>query len=106
MENDIGRKLKVLRADGGAAANNLLMQFQADISDLKVFRPSSAEATARGAAFLAGLGCGFYKDRKELSSLCSAGTEFIPKMNADMRNKLICGWNRAIGRSLEWEEKQ
>ena len=106
MEKDIGRRLKVLRADGGASANNLLMQFQADISDLSVFRPSSAEATARGAAFLAGLGCGFYESRAQLRGFAVQARNSRRKMDADTRKRLTCGWNRAVGRSLNWEEKQ
>ena len=104
MEKDMGEKLCSLRADGGASANNLLMQFQADISDIEIHRPASAEATARGAAFLAGLACGFYRDRDELEALCRGGVSFTPKMNAGTRRRLLGGWDKAVGRSLDWED--
>lgn len=104
MEKDMGEKLCSLRADGGASANNLLMQFQADISDIEIHRPVSAEATARGAAFLAGLACGFYRDRDELEVLCRGGVSFTPKMDADTRRRLLGGWDKAVGRSLDWED--
>lgn len=100
MEKDMNMTLKSLKADGGASANNLLMQFQADISDIKVIRPACAEATARGAAFLAGLACGFYESKKELLKLSEIGTEFIPKMDDNTRKQLIGGWDRAVKRSL------
>lgn len=104
MEKDMGEKLCSLRADGGASANNLLMQFQADISDIEIHRPASAEATARGAAFLAGLACGFYRNRDELEALCRDGVSFTPKMEADTRHRLLSGWNKAVGRSLNRED--
>ena len=96
MVADSSSKIETLRVDGGAAANNFLMQFQADISNTVVFRPSNQEATAAGAAFLAGLAAGFYKDRDELSSLCQGGVKFDPSMDKEKREELLCGWHRAV----------
>ncbi len=100
MENDIGIKISVLYADGGAAANNLLMQFQSDISGIKVIRPAAREATARGAAFLAGLACGVYKDRKTLLGFLGDADSFDPEMSAERRKELTNGWNKAVKRSF------
>lgn len=85
-----------LKVDGGASANRLLMQFQSDISNLPLLRPATTEATALGAAFLAGLGVGFFRDRSELTSLCGEGTAFTPQMAAEDRARLLEGWHRAI----------
>lgn len=96
MESDSGRKIRRMKADGGAAANDLLMQFQADISDLEVIRPLSNEATAAGAAFLAGLAVGFYQNREELLTLCRSGGQFIPEMDASQREDCLKGWKKAV----------
>ena len=85
-----------LRVDGGASANDLLMQFQADISGLTVVRSRVTEATAAGAAFLAGLAVGYWKNRDELTALLGEGTSFSPNMDASERNRLIEGWRRAV----------
>ena len=95
MEADMGA-LRALRVDGGAAANDFLMQFQADISDLPVFRPESMEATARGAASLAGLACGLFPDRDTVQATLRAGTSFTPSMSPDQREALLSGWHRAV----------
>lgn len=96
MEGDMGEKLTSLRADGGASADDLLMQFQADISGVSVFRPDMKEATAAGAAFLAGLGVGFWKDRDEITRLLTQGSTFVPEMTDDRRFELLDGWHRAV----------
>ncbi|MBQ8509509.1 MAG: glycerol kinase GlpK [Clostridia bacterium] len=96
MEADFGRRLNRLRVDGGASANGFLMQFQADISDVEVFRPSMTEATAAGAAFLAGLAVGFFESRAEIASLAGEGTTFAPAMLLQQREKLLEGWHRAV----------
>lgn len=96
MEGDMGGKLMSLRADGGASADDLLMQFQADISGVSVFRPNMKEATAAGAAFLAGLGVGFWKNRDEISHLLAEGATFSPEMTDDRRFELLDGWHRAV----------
>ena len=89
-------KITLLRVDGGASANDLLMQMQSDFSGLGVQRSASPEATAAGAAFLAGLAVGFYRDREEIRGLVGAGARFVPAMNADAREAAIKGWRRAV----------
>lgn len=96
MSKDIGRELKNVRADGGASANSFLMQFQADISDSAILRADSTEATAIGAAFLAGLAVGFFKDRNELKTLCGSYKKFIPDMTESKRRELLEGWQHAL----------
>ena len=93
---DMGKSPASLKVDGGASANGFLMQFQADISNIDVVRAEMKEATAAGAAFLAGLTCGFFKDKNELRSLVSAGQTFSPIMDAETRNKNLEGWHRAV----------
>ena len=96
MEQDGKRRIPCLRVDGGASANDFLMQFQANISNTAVFRPSVQEATAAGAAYLAGLAVGFYSDRAELTALNSEGRRFTPDMPAEERKALLSGWSRAV----------
>ncbi len=94
---------QVLRVDGGACENDFLMQFQADILGIAVERPPVLEVTARGAAVLAGLGAGFWRDRDELDAL-GEGTLFEPQMSADEREGRYRGWRRAVDRSRGWLE--
>lgn len=101
MQTDVGGKFSSLYVDGGASANNLLMQFQADISNINVIRPDMGEATAKGAAYLAGLATGFYKDKEELTANKDSCTEFEPKMDADTRKNLLDGWDKAVGKTKE-----
>lgn len=96
MENDIGEKISVLKVDGGASANTFLMQFQADVLNAVVKRPSCIETTAMGAAFLAGLYCGFWKSRQEIKSLINYSNEFIPQISGEQRSSLIQRWTEAI----------
>ena len=97
MRADTKLTLKTLNADGGATANRFLMQFQSDISDVTVKCPQSPEATALGAAFLAGLKSGFWQDREEIKSLIKYDREFVSKMDNKTREKLLDGWRRAVG---------
>ena len=90
------RGIVSLKVDGGASANKLLMQFQSDISGIDVALSGNAEATARGAAFLAGLGVGFYRDRDEIKEKCKQGAIYSPKMDVNEREKMLKGWNRAV----------
>jgi glycerol kinase len=106
MEDDSGIKLKALKVDGGAVANNFLAQFQSDILGVPVERPRLTEITALGAAFLAGLAVGFWKDRAEIAALCPVDRIFIPLMAADQREKKYRGWKRAVERSRGWEEPE
>jgi glycerol kinase len=97
MQSDIGKQMSTLKVDGGASANNFLMQFQSDISNIDVVRPKVTEATAQGAAFLAGLAVGFFKDRDELKSIIGKNDVFVSKIDNIKRTELVEGWNRAIG---------
>ena len=105
MQSDSGEKLAALRVDGGAVANNFLMQFQADILDVKVERPKVREVTALGAAYLAGLAVGFWKDLEELRSKAIVERKFEPKETPEKRTALYQGWKKAVQRALAWEEE-
>ena len=85
-------------------ANDLLMQFQSDISGVRVIRPASAEATARGAAYLAGISCGFWQSREELPRL-EGSTCYSPVMEAEERERLLHGWHRAVRAARAWAEE-
>lgn len=105
MQEDSGMKLKCLRVDGGASANNFLMQFQSDILNVNIDRPKVIETTALGAAYLAGLSVGFYKSVDEIKEKWEINTEFIPTMDEKRRMILYKGWKRAVGRSLLWAKE-
>ena len=98
MEKDLGRKIQALRVDGGASANNFLMQFQSGVAGIDVIRPASVETTALGAAFLAGLSVGFWRDREELLALCmgDGARVFSPDIEEDERKSLLSGWHNAV----------
>lgn len=96
LKADTGLPINHIRADGGAAANNFLMQFQADISGVGVIRPVQTEATAAGAAYLAGLAVGFWKNKNEILRLPDKQTEFKPAINAKHREAMTEGWKRAV----------
>lgn len=96
MEADTGIHLSSLKVDGGASANNFLMQFQSDISNVEVVRPQTPEATAQGAAFLAGLAVGFFKDRDELKTIINGKSSFTPIIDVNKRQELLSGWASAI----------
>lgn len=102
MELDTGAALTELRADGGASRDQFLMQFQSDILQRPVRRPMIRETTALGAAYLAGLATGVWKDREEIRSLWSCDVAFAPQMDDTRRNSLLRGWERAVGRSRGW----
>ena len=104
MEKDAGVKLAALRVDGGASVNNALLQFQADLLDVQVRRPVVAETTALGAAYLAGLAVGYWRDLDDVASNWALDREFSPRMDADRRQRLTRGWDRAVERSLNWIE--
>lgn len=95
-------ELSELRVDGGAVQNNLLCQFQADILGVPVIRPVITEMTALGAAYLAGLGVGYWKDQEEISSQWQIDKVFTPQMSADRREQLYAGWKKAVERSRSW----
>ncbi|HEY7127313.1 MAG TPA: glycerol kinase GlpK [Ktedonobacterales bacterium] len=104
MSADSGVHLKTLRVDGGAVADNLLMQFQADILGVPVQRPRVSETTALGAAYLAGIATGFWSSPEEVTERWAVDRTFEPKMSADQRDALYAGWKRAVERSLRWEQ--
>ena len=99
MEADCGRKLRELRVDGGAVRNNALMQFQADLLRVPVVRPRTTETTALGAAYLAGLATGFWKNRAEIASLWSADRTFRAAASAAAARRLLGEWHRAVARA-------
>ena len=102
MEADTGITLNALKADGGASRDRFLMQFQADIMGREVRRPAIRETTALGAAYLAGLATGVWKDREEIKRLWACDITFRPDMEDAQRQKLLSGWERAVGRSRDW----
>jgi glycerol kinase len=104
MEADAGIKLKELRVDGGASANDLLMQLQADLLNVPVVRPKVAETTALGAAYLAGLAVGFWKSQADIARQWQVDKRFKPVMKATGRNRITKGWERALSRAKAWEE--
>ena len=104
MEADSGLNLAELRADGGAAANNLLMQFQSDLLDVPVLRPQVLETTALGAAYLAGLAVGYWPNKESLESQWLIDRRFNPAMASDKRASLKQGWVKALERSKNWAE--
>lgn len=104
MEEDAGVTLNRLRVDGGASANNMLVQFQADIIDAAVLRPACIETTALGAAYLAGLAAGYWKDKEEIRENWQLGRTFEPSMTQKERQKLLKGWQRAVRCARLWAE--
>ena len=100
MEADAGVRLKTLRVDGGASANNFLMQFQADILDAEVVRPTIIESTALGAVYLAGLAVGFYSDINDIKNKTGEHKTFAPNMRDSVRANLIAGWQEAVKRAF------
>ncbi|MCQ2522014.1 MAG: glycerol kinase GlpK [Lachnospiraceae bacterium] len=98
MEEDLGKELVSLRVDGGASANNLLMQMQADYSNIPVTRPSCVETTALGAAYLAGLATGFWSSMDELLTKQKVDRSFLPKIDKEKRDEKLAGWKDAVRR--------
>lgn len=106
MTSDSGVKPVDLRVDGGASANHFLMQYQSDILGCNVIRPEIIETTALGAAMLAGLAVGVWKDLDELRSIWKQDITFVPTMDKDTRKQTMAQWHRAIGRSMKWIEDE
>lgn len=104
MEEDAGVRLNVLKVDGGASANNMLMQFQADINNTIVHRPKCIETTALGAAYLAGLATGYWKSKDEIKENWQLGRAFESEMDKEKRNRLLKGWKRAVRCAIAWAE--
>lgn len=104
MEHDTQRQSLELRVDGGAVANNFLMQFQSDICRTNVIRPQILETTALGAAYLAGLATGFWRDTEELRKQWNANKEFSPVATEEEVDKQLHMWHKAVERARDWEE--
>ncbi|WP_160680333.1 glycerol kinase GlpK [Clostridium sp. C8-1-8] len=100
MEEDSNIKLRALKVDGGASSNNFLMQFQADLIDTKVYRPKVIETTALGAAYLAGLSVGYWRDIEDIKTNWKVGKEFNPCMSEERRESFLKGWNKAVKKAL------
>jgi glycerol kinase len=106
MHADSGLRLKELRVDGGASVNNTLMQFQADVLGVPVVRPGVSETTALGAAYLAGLAVGFWKDREEIRTQWNLERQFLSGMDSATRAQKMRRWKKAVSRALAWEEME
>jgi glycerol kinase len=102
MESDAGIRLSELRVDGGATANNLLMQFQSDILGVPVIRPKVAETTALGAAYLAGLAVGYWRNPADVASNWQVDRRFEPAMSRDRASELMASWSKAVERAKRW----
>jgi glycerol kinase len=100
MEKDLGKRMKPLRVDGGAAANDLLMQIQADVLGRKLIRPQMLETTVAGASYLAGLGVGLWQSKQDIKQVWQAEREFAVKMSAKARKERVASWHGAIKKTL------
>jgi len=99
MEKDLGTTIQRLQVDGGAAVNNFLLQFQADILDIPVLRPGIIETTSLGVCYMAGLKCGMWKP-DDLKNLKEIDREFFPQINEKVREKYLAGWQKAVSQAL------
>ena len=106
MASDCGQKPSELRVDGGASANQFLMQFQADVLGCKVIRPAVIETTALGAALLAGLAVGVWKNMDEIRRVWQVDLSLVPQMSEQEREKAMVGWHRAVRRSMRWATEE
>jgi glycerol kinase len=104
MQADSGLPLAQLRVDGGASANGLLMQIQADVLGIDVVRPKNAEATVLGAAYLAGIAVGYWSDKEAIARQWQVDRVFEPKMDANTRNRVREIWHKALGRARGWTQ--
>jgi glycerol kinase len=104
MEADSGKKSPELRVDGGASASDMLMQIQSDLFGFKITRPKTLETTALGAAYLAGLAVGYWKNIDEIQSQWIVDKDFHPKMEKEKVDKMVNTWNKAVQRSQNWIE--
>ena len=104
MEDDAGIEIRELKVDGGASANDLLMQFQADLTGIPVTRPETIETTALGAAYLAGLAVGYWKNVEEISGQWSRDRTFIREASDEKLSKMLTSWQKAVARAKDWEE--
>lgn len=105
MKEDSGLSFSTLKVDGGAVRNNFLMQFQADILNTDVLKPEITETTALGAAYLAGLAVGFWKDKENIVKNWKLNRKFTPNLSEELRNKYFKGWKKAVEKAKKWEEE-
>ena len=105
MTEDSGIELAELRVDGGASVSNIMMQIQADLLDKELLKPTCVETTAMGAAMLAGLACGFFKNLDEIKDKQSVERVFTPKMNQEEQEKLYRGWKKAVKATMAFAEE-
>ena len=106
MEADAGIPITALKVDGRASANDLLMQFQADMIAEPVYRPYSVETTAMGAAYLAGLAVGYFESENEIIRNWRIDTVFKPELPEEIRQKKLRGWEKAVTRARAWAEEE
>ena len=106
MRADAGIDLKSLKVDGGASANNFLMQFQADMINAPVKRPQCVETTAMGAAYLAGMAVGYWKDQEEVKANWSIDRTFEPEISVEEQEKRMKGWKKAVRYSFDWAKDE
>ena len=106
MEQDSGIRLTSLKADGGASANNYILQTQADLTGVPVKRPRCVETTAMGAAYLAGLSAGYWDSQEKVRANWAIDRTFEPAISQEQREKMRAGWKRAVKRSFEWEKEE
>ena len=106
MEADSGIGMKALKVDGGASANNYLMQTMADVSDVPVQRPACVETTALGAAYLAGLAVGYWNSAEDVRQNWSVDRTFVPQTSPEERKKRVRGWNRAVRCAYNWAREE
>jgi len=104
MEDDAGMKISELKVDGGAAVNDLLLQFQADLIGIPVIRPGSIETTAIGATYLAGLAVKFWGGVEEIKNQWAIDRKFEQQIGQKEKGKLLAGWQKAVARAKNWEE--
>lgn len=104
MSLDSGIPMSEMRVDGGASVSNILLQIQSDLTASKVNRPKLVETTALGAAYMAGLATGFWKDFDEIEKVREVDRIFVPSMNGEKRDNILKGWHKAVERAKGWEE--
>ena len=104
MEEDLGSGICTFKVDGGASANDFLLEFQSDLLNQAVYRPECIETTSLGAAYLAGLATGFWKDKNEIISNWQIDRIFSPNMDEESRCRLLAGWHKAVNTTFGWSK--
>ena len=104
MSKDSGILMSEMRVDGGASVSNILLQIQANLTSSKVNRPKLVETTALGAAYMAGLAVGFWKDFDEIERVREVDRIFIPTIDGETKDTMLAGWHKAVERSRDWEK--